>query len=214
MTSVKYLAVAALCVAAMGRDLQAQVPRNLDAVDSLYRGVSNILLAYKPVFGGNEMLVTFGTLGDEPELQVQFHLRPTERCAVWLRYVPRDQDTIYQRLFAVIADRPSVTPEQAAGLFRLEEEVRAVPCDETLGRLLARARDLVLPLASPVDDRTMFLHSLTFRVETHSPDFSVRAEFTSGIDLPVAAWARELRREVLRLLPGEAGAGANAPASR
>lgn len=203
MKPVKYWAVAVLCAIAIGRDAHAQVPRNLDAVDSLYRNVSNILLAYKPVFGGNEMLVTFGTLGDEPELQVQFGLQRAERCAVWLRYVPRDQDTIYQRLFAVIADRPGITPEQAAGLFRLEEEVRTIPCDERLGQLLVRARNLVLPLASPVDDRKLFLHSLTFRVETHSPDLTVSTEFTSGLDLPVAVWARELRREVLRLLPGE-----------
>lgn len=198
--------IGSMLLASVGA-VHASVDQNLRVVEALYQEVAERLLRHKQVFGENEVLLTLGTLGSEPELQVQFAPNRIDECAVWLRYVPRSEESVYQRLFDVVRNQPTISAEEAAAGFRLVEETRSIPCDSPLGILTREVNDLTLALESPIRERTAFIHALTYRMEVRSPDLRITAEFPSALDLPVVSWVNAVRREVLRLLESPAGGG-------
>lgn len=181
----------------IGAPIHAQRVRDVQA---LYAEVLSILTQPTSAVGPNYVAITFGVLGSERELQVQFALNMSDDCRLLIRYVPEGLDTVYQRMFDITRENPGISAQAASEIVPLAETIIPVECSGSLGSLMRSAGELSVPLHDTLPEGALVFHGLTYRIVARTRGVAITADVSSAGDAPVVRWLNALRDEVLTVL--------------
>lgn len=175
-----------------------------------YRQVTAELLKHAPIVSASETVVTFNeeTSVERPmPVQVQFPSIMAGQCPVKVSYIETGHASLSEQVAALRGRQPNISVQEAVLLIRVASDVRDVPCDSSLARLLRRGSELSIRLLGQHPNR-VYVDVPFYEVQVHGgAEMRVTATLAALSEDPVARWLDEVREAIVKY----ATAGFRAP---